>query len=503
MADKKIFINDRILVEEDERQRIVDLRDFNLTLPTPDIFEAPLRCYKINHEWAKIVSGAVALVAEIAAWPDAANEDYIGIRKIREFLEGIDCVDCDYIESCLQTSPTIIDIQSDVSQNQTDIATNVVNIANNTSDIADNESDIVQLVLGQQQQQLQLDDHEFRIEELEGKQTKIVATVQDDGTKQEAFIWELASDLELIVAASNINIINLPHYREIKVVCEVSTDNNVGVNMYMGINGSVSGPSWRAIGRRLRWDSGAWIETNYAAFAPTVAHIEPFAAQGNDILDTVEIHVYNCAEGDNKMAMSRSITREDMSTDDTELQMYGWHYEVDGAVNGLEFALFAGNFVVGSKFRVYGLKQVSIVQPSKVISDIVNFDPDTYPYTLALVNDGVVENGQGNPERALVGRNLDQGDYIAIKVDFGELRFVTQVGFDRWTIDANSYRYEVWFDGVKVWDVGIGGTNGIWNFSFAVFADLATTVEFRFMTNDPGGTVEMRIDNIDIIREAP
>ena len=131
----KIYSSDRVLVIQDERERIVELADFNLELPLAGIFDEPRRCYPINKEWAKIVTGAVSLLLEIAVWPDAENEDYSGIQQILEFLKGEDCMDCEDIEDCLETSTTITTINNNVTNINNTINNNNVSIDINTTTV--------------------------------------------------------------------------------------------------------------------------------------------------------------------------------------------------------------------------------------------------------------------------------------------------------------------------------------------------------------------------------
>jgi len=93
MSDKtNPYFRDRVRTIQDERERIIALSDFNLDLPNVGIFDEPTRCYKVNKEWAKIVTGAVSILLEIGVWKNADHEDYEGIRQISDFLNGEDCV---------------------------------------------------------------------------------------------------------------------------------------------------------------------------------------------------------------------------------------------------------------------------------------------------------------------------------------------------------------------------------------------------------------------------
>ena len=72
--DKNHYSTDRVQVTQDERERIISLSDFNLSLPSVGIFDEPIRCYRVNKEWAKIITGAVSILLEIAG-------NFILVRK--------------------------------------------------------------------------------------------------------------------------------------------------------------------------------------------------------------------------------------------------------------------------------------------------------------------------------------------------------------------------------------------------------------------------------------
>lgn len=110
---------DRLVIPDDYKKRILDFLDFNLSLPSTGINDEPTRCYRANIEWAKIIEGFLDWLTEIAAWREAENENYLGIQSVLEFLEGVDCetmpIDCEEVEACLETSETIIDIQTEIA----------------------------------------------------------------------------------------------------------------------------------------------------------------------------------------------------------------------------------------------------------------------------------------------------------------------------------------------------------------------------------------------------
>jgi hypothetical protein len=107
--------HDRRAVDEDEKQRILDLTTYKFVPPDSDIQEGDLYYYACNPEWAKIIDGHVSWLASIAAWPEAENEDYIAIQQILKFLRRVEIpmppdFDCGDVEDCLGESAIIADI---------------------------------------------------------------------------------------------------------------------------------------------------------------------------------------------------------------------------------------------------------------------------------------------------------------------------------------------------------------------------------------------------------
>jgi len=109
--------DDRQLTTHDEKRFSIDFSEMRLELPQTNIGDAPYRCYRANVQWAKIIDGWIDLLADVAAWYEADDENYEGIRQIQYFLRGVDCVNCDELEACLQVSPTFQTVKNFVYEN--------------------------------------------------------------------------------------------------------------------------------------------------------------------------------------------------------------------------------------------------------------------------------------------------------------------------------------------------------------------------------------------------
>ncbi len=80
--------------------------------PSVGIFDEPTRCYRVNHEWAAHIAGAVSTLTEVAAWIGADDERHSAIQSILQFLQGTVCdvIDCNDIDDCLDTADMIATI---------------------------------------------------------------------------------------------------------------------------------------------------------------------------------------------------------------------------------------------------------------------------------------------------------------------------------------------------------------------------------------------------------
>jgi hypothetical protein len=91
MADNKYSKQlDRQAVLHDYKRRIIDLLENGQALPDTGIYDEPVRYFKANEKWCKIIFGWLAWLEDVAGWPDAEDDNYLGIQAILTFEEGID-----------------------------------------------------------------------------------------------------------------------------------------------------------------------------------------------------------------------------------------------------------------------------------------------------------------------------------------------------------------------------------------------------------------------------
>lgn len=175
--DTKREIYDRVLVPNDELERIIVLREFNLELPSVGIDDAPYRCHRINLEWSKIIFGALDILCEIAVWKGLVDENYQGIQEVLKFMKGFECEEpmtfalrmngCDLeytnngvdwslvenwdLSACIASDTTIINLGDNITTIENDITNienNITNINTETTLITQNINNIVEGVGG-------------------------------------------------------------------------------------------------------------------------------------------------------------------------------------------------------------------------------------------------------------------------------------------------------------------------------------------------------------------
>ena len=93
----------------DEKKQPIRLSLDAFTPPAVGIQDLLSRCYRLNHEWAKIIMGLCSMLTETRGWSGAVDDSHPGIIGVETFLVGEDCgmTECPDVEICLQTSPLI------------------------------------------------------------------------------------------------------------------------------------------------------------------------------------------------------------------------------------------------------------------------------------------------------------------------------------------------------------------------------------------------------------
>lgn len=81
----------RRIVPADELDYLNIVREHPRVAPAVGIYDAPVRCFKANTEWAAHICGAVASLLNWTAWEGAEDDTDPAVQAIYEFLKGTDC----------------------------------------------------------------------------------------------------------------------------------------------------------------------------------------------------------------------------------------------------------------------------------------------------------------------------------------------------------------------------------------------------------------------------
>lgn len=106
------------IVPETHEYRLIDLRSMSLPIPGAGVFDDPIRCYKLNNEWAKTILGFLTHLTENYVWDETTGDTQAALEAVIEFMIGEDCgMDCNEVDDCLDTIPDWIAITNLTYQN--------------------------------------------------------------------------------------------------------------------------------------------------------------------------------------------------------------------------------------------------------------------------------------------------------------------------------------------------------------------------------------------------
>lgn len=93
MVDNKyIGKNDRLAVLADFKARVFDMMENGFVAPEIGIYDEPVRYFKLNLQWCRILAGLLSIAEHVAFWPEAEDTNYSGIQGFLEFEKGIEAL---------------------------------------------------------------------------------------------------------------------------------------------------------------------------------------------------------------------------------------------------------------------------------------------------------------------------------------------------------------------------------------------------------------------------
>lgn len=491
----------------DEKRKV--LRPFNtiLTLPTTDIHEGGLRCIKYNYEWSVIVEGWLLHLTTVNLWSQAYGEDFSGIQQVQKMLIGEECAmpfDCNDVEDCLLTSPTIIAINAQIAQNASDISDNTDNINTNTTNITNlqgrmtsaesaialhtteieqNAADILlqSVLISDNADEIQANDaelanHETRITALEagsgGNGGGISKTLRTE---------ELIFDFLFTTDEPNIGFAIPPEFTSLKIELSArSTGAQQAIYIFM--NNDLTLTNYQSVTVH-----GAIVNS------PAIALAAGASGAPVDAYSITVIHLLELHRDIRRLAHSVSVRR---TGDGLAMgaNVYGVYWENSDTIENLNFTMSSANWAIGSNIKIWGILEEEVLVASLPIIDnpLVTFDEGGTPFSLPDEQVGVVSSG-GNPGNCLFAQSVATNEYISVLINLGEQKLLTDFSFDYFVDDRLEVTMEIWRDGFLAYNSQVFDTSDAWDTFTDALNENGQILELRLIASAP--QQDMRIDN--------
>lgn len=89
MINRKFNRFDRQLAQTDLKNRILDMRANPFVIPPVAWDAQPVRYFKLNKQWCKILAGWLEWMEDVSGWQDSEDDSHAGIQGFLEFEVGI------------------------------------------------------------------------------------------------------------------------------------------------------------------------------------------------------------------------------------------------------------------------------------------------------------------------------------------------------------------------------------------------------------------------------
>ena len=330
-------------------------------------------------------------------------------------------ISCEDIETCLQSSQTIINLQSQVTQNIADIADNDSDILNlqsqvtqNIADIADNDSDILNLQSQVTQNIADIADNDNDILNLQSQVTQNIATIQD--IKDDLLELDTGNgssgDLVLIhsqvlEADGNFDEVDVSGYDNFIILFSVGMGASAGIYTNLIINGDTTNANY--------YNSIAGQYPNVARCAtPSWVTLGRFTSG--------KIECYDTRVGGKKREIKSSYVSPTIAGSYAYMYNDSMHYRVQAPIDTIELKNNNGNLSAGSSITVLGV-------PAKVQADgydwqvFIDFTDDrnelldTIVASYQLGNDRYVNSENPLRRLALVWLLSEQIEHVRLTID--------------------------------------------------------------------------------------
>ena len=380
MANKDT--NNRLLTNDDYKAQYP--RQNSLIAPTSDIRTGEQVFFSCNTEWRPIITGWLSWLLESTYWDGATDEQNAGTHGISLFLQEVimPSFDCNDVENCLTTSPTIANLQNlilalqtadtglqaQITDNDNDISTinsGLITVNNQIqsleTDVAQNIADISALTLQQNANTSQiatnisdiasnlviLNDHESRITTLENSSSggggggtptpailkQLVNTVVWPSDSDEIDVPIPQGDLEVIL---EFEFFHTGSYSTRGVLQMLCNNDPVFANYYTDRDYAMTGTA----NPRIGWSLGDYGNDDTAK-GKTIIYISK-ATGANYTRARCEQHTFNSVNG-------------------LTIDTWGYYYKQKVDVTSVRLQSTVGTIKAGAVCKVFTERQVDVM----------------------------------------------------------------------------------------------------------------------------------------------
>lgn len=349
-------------------------------------------------------------------------------------------------------APQITNLQSQIDSNDVDILNLYTANTSLQSQIDQNVLNIADNLLSIQQHQVTLDDHETRLFNAEAQISNNAFAISNNldpritalenaqnggaspGDVLNVQVSELIDDFIFPADGSTYAIDIADKYDSIEILGDVAALTGGASSVLLSFNNDLANTNY--------WndtESGASVNTRVIAQIREETSIQVGSAK-------IYIEVPLAQSNTWKYAWASTMTRG--GTAQMIHYTRGLQWRDNSAIGKITLETDAGNkFIAGSRFRVFGRYSQDVLVPPPP-NPLINFDGDTYAYSLTTNNDGSIVNA-GNPDNCLRNSSVDSGDFLSMEIDLGSVKTVNDIVFD---IYSTNTAHHLWTrdDGVII-----------------------------------------------------
>lgn len=386
----------------------------------------------------------------------------VGITQLRMFngnVEGLidgnwviqfaNIDDCAAVEACLPTSQTILDIQSDITDLENADTAFSAQLDQVTATNLQQTIDINTINAGQTQQDIKILALENRLDDIDSSPGQSIGEIVEN----EYYSWELLATVAAVGGEKTLDIdLSSYDFTDLRIVSKGAVQQGGGerdIKLYVNqdyndanYDSSRDDPVFSGEGNFTRMASSNGATNN--DYGMSIFHI---------------MDANNAAESKTGVSFGSSQSGD---SDSNNNDIYGWRYNVVGAITDLRFDADTGNtFEVGTEFRIYGGKVRKFAEIKLGFNKLFDFSVDDYSEVI-LQFVGLYQNNAYESQSGLATQVEVNLDVLGFNPQIDEVEMFYQI---TGTPDATDQIELEYISGVKYVDtdpiVGVI-TNKLW-----------------------------------------